>query len=371
MPVRIIPLGATDAPGKQTDARVSRLCALRRDRCTPGPEDPMPSPSAAGGCPFTDPQHLFQDLAATRAADDLPYSEVFDARVVSRYDEIVAALHDPDTFSSTPTVPEMPSPWRERFAGRVPSRGTLLGLDNPDHDRLRAAVNTFFMPRRLARYEPWIREQAHLLVDGFVEDGSTDLKTSFALPLPLRVIAHVVGLDVERADWIGAALGFFLGPADHRPGTPEEKAQRLIELHDHVLEVMAERRRDRRDDLISHVWDVRDSGAVQMTDFEMLSLFPGLMLAGHETTSNLICTGLSHLLADPARYAAAQRDDDTRAAALEELFRFESAITGMKRRVTRDTVLGGVPLRAGEEVFLAYASGSRDAGRFSAPDVLD
>jgi cytochrome P450/ferredoxin-NADP reductase len=332
----------------------------------------MPSPSAARGCPFTDPEHLFDDLAATRAAEGLPYSEVFDARVVSRYDDIVAALHDPATFSSTPTVPDLPSPWRERFAGRVPTRGTLLGLDNPDHDRLRSAVNTFFLPRRLARYEPWIRERAHRVVDAFVEEGSADLKTVFALPLPLQVISHVVGLDPERWEWIGAALGFFLGPRDvHHAGTPEEKAQRLLDLHDHVLEVMAERRVDRRDDLISHVWDQRDSGAVEMTDFEMLSLFPGLMLAGHETSSNLICTGLAHLLADPARYAAAQRDDDTRAAALEELFRFESAITGMKRLVTRDTALGGEQLRAGEHVFLAYASGSRDARHFPTPDDLD
>jgi cytochrome P450/ferredoxin-NADP reductase len=237
---------------------------------------------------------------------------------------------------------------------------------------LRSAVNTFFLPRRLARYEAWIRERAHRVVDGFVEDGRADLKTAFALPLPLQVISHVVGLDPDRWEWIGAALGFFLGPRDvHHAGTPEEKAQRLLHLHDHVLEVMAERRSDRRNDLISHVWDQRDSGAVEMTDFEMLSLFPGLMLAGHETSSHLICTGLSHLLADPARYEAAQRDDDTRAAALEELFRFESAITGMKRLVTRDTTLGGEPLRAGEHVFLAYASGSRDARRVATPDAID
>jgi hypothetical protein len=82
-----------------------------------------------GGCPFTRPERLFQDLAATRAAGGLPYAETFEARVVSRYDDIVQALHDPDTYSSAPTVPEMPSPWRERFAGRVPSRGALLGLD--------------------------------------------------------------------------------------------------------------------------------------------------------------------------------------------------------------------------------------------------
>ena len=101
-----------------------------------------------------------------------------------------------------------------------------------------------------------------------------------------------------------------------------------------------------------------------MTDFEMLSMFPGLMLAGHETTSNLLCMALGHLLADRDLYAAAQRDDASRAALLEEMFRFESAITGMRRQVTEDTVLGGVSLHAGEQVFLAYAAGSRDPRRF-------
>ncbi len=332
----------------------------------------MPT-TATGGCPFfRDPERIFQDLALVRASDGLPYSEVYESRMVTRYDDIVTALHDPRTFSSAPTVGQAPSPWRERFEGRVPDRGTLIGVDNPDHDRLRSAVNTFFVPRRLARYEAWIRDQAHRLIDTFVAEGRTDLKTSFALPLPLTVISHVVGLDSSRAEWIGAALGFFLGPRDiHHAGTPDEKAQLLLDLHEYIGEVMAARRRDRRDDLISHVWNERDSGGVDMTDFEMLSLFPGLMLAGHETSSNLICTVLSHLLAEPGRYAAAQRDDTTRAEALEEFLRFESAITGMKRLVTVDTELGGVPLKAGEQVFLAYASGSRDAARFGHPDDID
>ena len=176
-----------------------------------------PSPSEVSRCPFSDPERLFPDLAEVRASTGLPGSEVYGSRMVTRYDDVVRALHDPETFSSAPVVPDMPSPWRERFAGRVPARGTLLGLDNPDHDRLRAAVNTFFIPRRLARYEPWIRQQAHLLVDTFVSDGRTELKTSFALPLPLKVISHIVGLDPDRAEWIGAALSFFLGPQGHLP----------------------------------------------------------------------------------------------------------------------------------------------------------
>jgi len=333
----------------------------------------MSMPTFPAGCPaFHDPERLFADLAEVRAAPGLPFSDAYGARMVTRYDDIVQALHDPAIFSSTATVPDLPSPWKERFAGVVPTHGTLLGIDDPDHDRLRASVNGFFVPRRLARFEDWIREQAHLLVDGFVSDGSADLKTAFALPLPLIVISRLVGLDPARADWVGAALGFFLGPRDlYHPGTPEQKAELLLELHAHLRDLMAERRVERRDDLISHIWNERDAGTVSMTDFEMLSMFPGLMLAGHETSSNLICTALSHLLPDPVRWETAQQSDASRAAALEELFRFESAITGMRRRVTRDTVLGGEALHAGEEVFLAYASGSRDATRFGEADRLD
>jgi cytochrome P450 len=159
--------------------------------------------------PFTEPQRLLDDLAESRTAPGLPWSEALGAYVVTRYDDVVAALHDSRTFSSRPTVPDLPSPWPERFAGLVPARGTLIGVDNPDHDRLRASVNTFFMP------------------------------------------------------------------------------QRLLDLHEYLRGLMDERRTDRRDDLISHISDLRDAGLVDMTDFERLSMIPGLMLAGHETSSNV------------------------------------------------------------------------------------
>src|SRR4051812_50042343 len=116
----------------------------------------MSSPTAARGCPFTDPQHLFEDLAATRAADGLPYAEALGARMVSRYDDLVAALHDPVTFSSAPTVPDMPSPWRERFERRGPAPGTPLGPGNPPPEPPGAAAHTFFMPRRPAPHQPGV-----------------------------------------------------------------------------------------------------------------------------------------------------------------------------------------------------------------------
>jgi cytochrome P450/ferredoxin-NADP reductase len=335
----------------------------------PGRQDGMSTTGPR--CPFSHPRALFSDLAAARARPGLTWSQPLRRHVVSRYDDIVEALHHPEIYSSDIVVPQMPPEWRAKFAGVVGEHGTLIGYDNPDHDRLRSSVNTFFMPRRLARFESWMEAEAHKLIDGFVQQGEIELKRHFALPLPLRTITHIVGLDVARAEWIGKALAFFSDPLGiHQDVGLEDKADLVVDLHRYVLEVMDQRKAERRDDLISHVWNVRDSGEVKMTDFEMLQMFPGLMLAGHETTSNLLCTGLSHLLSAEGAYEATQHDDASRARAIEELLRYESAITGMPRRVTRDTVLGGTALRAGDEVFLAYASASRDGAHFDAPDDL-
>lgn len=323
-------------------------------------------------CPFLNPHDVFRDLATARQIEGLVYADTFGMRLVTRYDDIVEVLHQPDTFSSHPAGAELPPEYIEKLKGRAPTRGQLIGADNPDHDRRRSAVNTFFMPRRLARYEPWIREEAHKLIDQFVEQGEIDLKQAFTLPLPLRLMTKVVGLDPERANWVGRALGFYLGDRDlYHQGTLNEKEQRLLDLVDYINQVMAERKVERRDDLISHIFNERDAGNVEITDFEIMSMFPGMMLAGHETSSNMICTGLTHLLEDRSRYDAAQKDDVSRARAIEEFARFESAITGMPRLVMEDTTVGGIPVSAGEKIFLAYAAGSRDPKYFTDPETFD
>lgn len=316
------------------------------------------------GCPFSDSTRIWADFRDLRERPGLFWSEQMQRWVVSRHDEITAVLHDPATFSSQPVVPTAPPPVQAAFAGKVPDRGTLIGHDNPTHDRLRAAVNTFFMPRRIVRYESWIEAQAHALIDGFHDEGQIDFRARFSSPLPLKVISHIVGLDVDRSEEYHQALLFFSAPAP-------ERMQPLIDFHARVEGVIEARRHDRRDDLISHVWNMRDSGEAVMTDFEMLSLFPGLMLAGHETSANLIVMALAHMLSHPGMYEWAQQSDEHRARALEEAFRFEGPITGMPRVVTRPVVLGGQQLVPGDEVFLAYASGNRDAARFTDGDSFD
>ncbi|KAM0346429.1 hypothetical protein ACHAPU_005493 [Fusarium lateritium] len=266
-------------------------------------------------CPFSNPRNLFGDLAAARAKSDIQYNKKLEGYVVSRYDDIVSVLDNPGVFSSRPTVPDFPPPVKHIFADKVPEKGTLLAHDNPDHDRLRKSVASFFVPRRLERFEPFITQ------------------TNEELSI-------------------------------------EQRVQDVLDLHEYVASVIQQRKTDRRDDLISHVWNERDAGVVEMTDFEHLSMIPGLLLAGHETTTNVLSMGLSHLLHN-GLWIAATENEDTRRAALEELLRYESAITGMHRIVKEETQIGNRSLSPGEKIFVAYNSGSRDSSKFDNPEKLD
>ncbi|KAF4437137.1 cytochrome P450 [Fusarium acutatum] len=322
-------------------------------------------------CPFSNPRNLFDDLATARETPMIEYSEKLGGYVISRYDDIVSVLENPGIFSSRPTVPEFPPQVKQIFTNKVPERGTLLAYDNPDHDRLRKSVASFFVPRRLERFEPLLRATAHDLIDGFVEKGCTEIKSNFALPLPLRTIVIVAGLDPPRWQWIGRCLALFGGITQTNEGLSiEQRVQDVLDLHEYVAQVIQERKTDRRDDLISHIWNERDAGVVEMTDYEHLSMIPGLLLAGHETTTNLLAMGISHLL-HLDLWNAATKDEESRKTAIEELLRYESAITGMERLVKEESKIGDHLVQPGEKLFVAYNSGSRDATKFQNPDKLD
>ncbi|KAL4875367.1 cytochrome P450 [Aspergillus karnatakaensis] len=324
----------------------------------------------AEGCPFSNPRNLFTDLEEHRSSDNIEYSEIFGAHVVSRYDDIVYVLDHPEIFASKGvTVPEFPDVIKPLFADRVPQGGTLLGWDNPDHDRLRASVSGFFVPRKLERFRPLMTELAHELINGFVEKGEIELKSNFALPLPLKMIVTVAGLDPAKWRWIGRCLSLFGGITEAEYVSAEQEVQDVLDLHDYVAEVIQNRKHDRQDDLISYIWDQRDSGAVEMTDFEHLAMISGLLLAGHETTTSVLSMGTSHLLHEGV-WKQATSDEASVSATIEELLRYESAITGMLRLVKEDTTLGPRALHAGDRVFLAYNSGSRDNSAFECPDRL-
>lgn len=260
---------------------------------------------------------------------------------------------------------------QDLFANKVPEKGTLLAHDNPDHDRLRKSVASFFMPRRLERFEPMLRAAAHDMVDKFVDQGSVEIKSQFALPVPLRCIVVVAGLDPAKWEWIGLCLSLFGGiTKSEEKVSIQQRVQNVLDLHSYIAKIIEDRRTNRKDDLISHIWNERDAGVVNMTDFEHLSMIPGLLLAGHETTTNVLSMGLAHLL-HYNLWEKISESDRTRSAAIEELLRYESAITGMWRVVTKETRFEETVFQPGDKLFVAYNSGSRDGAKFNNPDLID
>lgn len=330
----------------------------------------MAIPENPSSCPFSNTRNLFSDLSHFRATPGFPYNDTLKARIISRYDDVVEVLDNPDIFSSKPTVPEHPPPVKPIFAGKVPEKSTLLNWDNPDHDRLRLSVSSFFVPRRLERFRPVISKLAHKLLDNIAGQGTIDLKSAFALPLPLQTISLIAGLDPERWEWIGRSLELFGSPITSEDTSIQDKVQGILDIHEYVMELIQARKHDRRDDLISHIWNQRDAGVVEMTDMEHLAMIPGLLLAGHETTTNVLSMGTARLL-HLGLWDEACENENIRRKAIEELLRYESAIVGMRRELTQDYDINGVRLKKGDQIFAAYISGSRDQLRFQDPDIFD
>ncbi len=322
---------------------------------------------------LADPYPLFE-----RAHRETPvfFSERFNLWLVTRYEDIWTALRDPATFSSaisttvgTQVSPEVEAVLAEGW-GEV---STLVTSDPPAHTRFRALISKAFTPRRVAEREGRIREIAATLVDGFAADGRTELVGRFAFPLPMTVIAEILGVpheDLDRfkrwSDDIVARLSAEL-PAERQVTC----ARGLVEFQHYFSERLDERARAPRDDMLTDLLNARIEGTEPLSRGEQLSMLQQLLVAGNETTTNLIANMVVLLLQRPEAWRAVCADPARAAAAVEEALRMESPVQGLFRSTTREVELGGVRIPAGAHLQLLYAAGNRDAAEFAEPGRFD
>ncbi|HVC13403.1 MAG TPA: cytochrome P450 [Acidimicrobiales bacterium] len=318
--------------------------------------------------PFVDdPAPVF---ARARVEEPVFFSPILNSWVVTRYQDVVTVVRDPERFSSFEilSIRDLLSPEvAERVGDEIPMEGTLIGLDPPVHTRLRRVMQNTFTPTRVAGWEKEIEALARQLVDAMVEGAGderrADLISSVLFPLPLTVVLRLIGIpeaELERSaatckDWNDLAVAFL-------SGVPLEEQLRMADavlgFHHYVLELIAEREAEPADDLISALVAVRREEG--LSDRELLSLLPGLVLAGHETTANLLANTLSHVLARDGVWPAICSGELPVAEVVEETLRYDGPVIGMPRIVTADTELGGAELRAGERVYVSYWSANRD-----------
>ncbi|MBR1222027.1 cytochrome P450 [Bradyrhizobium sp. U87765 SZCCT0131] len=258
----------------------------------------------------------------------------------------------------------------------VLKRRSMLFMDPPDHTRLRGLVVRAFTPKRIED----LRVRAEAITTGLLDDiaaadGATvNLIDAFAYPLPVRIICALLGIpeadEVRFAEW-SRGLARSVDPSALR--TPEiDVIIRAAEdgLEGYLTELLDERRRSPRDDLLSALLAVEASGD-RITPDEVINMVRLLLVAGHETTVNLIGNGVLALLQAPDQMALLRQRPDLAREAVDELLRYDSPVQITQRVVTQDMVLADTPVRAGDEIMMVLGAANRDPQAFAEPDRLD
>src|SRR5882757_377901 len=288
--------------------------------------------------------------------------------LVTRHDDVKAMLSDHAHFANSrppgfvlPGAPAMPE--EEQVSARA---GNLLGLDPPEHQRLRRMLTAEFTIRRIKRLEPRITEIVTEHLDAMESAGApVDLVESFALPIPSLVICELLGVPYgDRADF-QARSGRQLDLSLPVP----ERLELQRQNRKYMLSLVRRARVEPGDDILGML--IRDHGT-ELTDDELVGVAGLLLLAGHETTANMLGLGTLALLRHPDQLAAVRDDPDAVGPAVEELLRWLSIVhSGIPRITTTDVEIAGVSIPAGRLVFVSLPSGNRDPEFIDAPEVLD
>ena len=314
-------------------------------------------------------QDPYPAYARLRARDPVHRSRLMDAWVFSRFADADAILRDHRHFSNDP---------RKRVASRRQAslprveEPSMLFLDLPDHTRLRALVNQAFTPPAVAALEPHIRGLMTTLLDAVDDPSAFDLMQAVAKPLPVIVIAEMLGIPPKDREQFGIwsdqrarILEPTLTPAERETA---ESAMRAIDAY--LEPIISQRKADPRDDIISALAQADEEGD-RLTEREVLIMLRLLLVAGNETTTNLIGNGMLALLRHPDQMAALRDDPGLIPSAVEELLRFDSPVQVDMRSALDDCDVNGFPVRRGDSVVMLLGAANRDPDRFEAPDRLD
>ncbi len=312
----------------------------------------------------------YPKYAQLRAKDPVHWSPLMDAWVVTRYAHVDAILRDHKRFSNDP---------RHRQRARAPRTTvdnpggqSMLFLDPPDHTRLRALVNKAFTPQAIAALTRRIQAIVQELLEQIPAPSHFDLIDTLAYPLPVIVMAELLGIPPEdRAQfkrW-SERRARVLEPTI-TASEIQEGNRAAHELDDYFRGIITVRRRAPRDDLISTLVAAEEAGD-KLTLDELLVMLRLLLIAGNETTTNLIGNGMLALLRHPDQLQMLRENPDLMDAAVEELLRYDTPVQVDARTVLEDVDIGGRHIAKGQGIILLLGAANHDPEVFSAPEQLD
>ena len=328
-------------------------------------------------CPFP----YFQ---AIRREAPVYFMPEIGAWYVSRYEDLRHVKKHPQIFSNQiytlgadrGTSRDIAESYRSEHGwARV---HTLQRTDPPVHTRYRRLINHAFTVKRIRAMTDYIETVVNDLIDGFIDRGECDFVREFAIPLPCTVIADQLGVPRDRIwdlkQWSDAMLAPGGGFTDDAQAV--ECGKLVVEAQQFFAGIIADRRRERRDDIISDlvhatVDDEQNGGQRHLDMYELLDLLDQLLTGGNETTTNAIGSGLMLLLERPGTMERLREDDKLLRNFIEESLRYETPVIHLWRVTTEDTELGGVHLPKGSSLALGYASANRDEAVFEDAETFD
>ncbi|MFE9309591.1 cytochrome P450 [Streptomyces sp. NPDC088353] len=323
---------------------------------------------------LADPYPAYAEL---RARGRVLHYEPTDQWLVPHHADVSALLRDRrlgrtyqhrfthEEFGRTPPPPE-----HEPF--HVLNDHGMLDLEPPDHTRIRRLVSKAFTPRTVERLKPYVHRLANELVAELVAAGGGDLLRDVAEPLPVAVIAEMLGIpEADRAQlrpWSADICGMYeLNPSEE---TAAKAVRASVEFSDCLRELIAERRKEPGEDLISGLIAAHDEGD-RLTEQEMISTAVLLLNAGHEATVNATVNGWWALFRNPEQLAALRADHSLIPSAIEELMRYDTPLQLFERWVLDEIEIAGTTIPRGAEIAMLFGSANHDPAVFAEPGRLD
>ncbi len=305
------------------------------------------------------------------------WSDAWGCWMLTRYEDITWTLQDYQTFTSLGRLTasmDLPEPLWERVEPLVRhySQG-LINVDPPDHTRMRKLVHMAFTPRAIRKMRRYIEDIVDRLIDEQIERGQMDVIWDFSYPLPVTVIAEMMGIPVEDhakfKQWSREIVAFMATP---KP-TPEillGSQDALLAMQQYFRDIYAKRRRDPQDDLITALVKAELEGE-KLTEEEMVSSCVTILIGGHETTTYLIANGMYVLLQHPDEFRRLLDNPDLAESATEEFLRYEGPFQRNRRIATRDVAIGDKTIKKDQLIMQFLGAANRDPAQFADPDALN
>ena len=304
------------------------------------------------------------------------WSESWNAWVLTRYDDVMSILRQPDKFSSAGRVAYLLQNLDQDSRDQLThlERHYEIGIahsDPPDHTRLRKLLNRVFTPRMVETWRPRIETVTHQLIDDMLQQDQPDIIRDVAYPLPATIIAEMIGASTEDIplfrDWAVDINRLFELGGRISPQAAMNAQNSLYTMREYIMKLVEARRAEPQDDIVGRLVQADE----KLSMAELVSTCVTLFVAGHETTTNLIGNGMYLLLQHPDQMQRLQETPELITTAIEEILRYEPSVPRAWRIVKEDTVIDGQRITAGSLIFPILSAANRDPDHFPNPDQFD